>query len=126
MQQFEQLQGAITGTQEQMRGLSFPPEMARGIEALETKMTAVAQAAAAVGDEAAAAFTKMDTAAAIKGIEEMIAHSFELEIEITPEMLEAARGLIFSFDPSCGYEEDYLRSIYLAMERVRRAAHCAN
>jgi hypothetical protein len=42
------------------------------------------------------------------------------EIEVTSAMVEAARGFVFSFDPSCEYEEDCLHTIYQAMERARR------
>jgi hypothetical protein len=63
MDEFEALQVQIDRTQEAMRAMAFPPRLTEGVAALETKMTQVAEASKAVGDEAAAAFTKIDTAA---------------------------------------------------------------
>ena len=42
------------------------------------------------------------------------------EIEVTPAMLEAAEGMVWSADRESSYEEDYLREIYRLMEAARR------
>lgn len=46
------------------------------------------------------------------------------EVEVTPEMIEAAYDLLFFFDPENGDVEDRIRRIYQAMEaaRIHRAS----
>ena len=53
MDEFEALQVQIDRTQEAMRVMAFPARLTEGVAALQTKMTQVAEASKAVGDEAA-------------------------------------------------------------------------
>jgi hypothetical protein len=63
MDEFDALQVQIDKTQAAMRALAFPPGLNRSLGIMETRMTKIADASKAAGDETAAAFMKVDGAA---------------------------------------------------------------